>query len=51
MRRTARGLGAVVIVALTVGRAAVSRAEPYEDRSPREAVGELMSRELKAETS
>ena len=35
MRRTARGLGAVVIVALTVGRAAVSRAEPYEDRSPR----------------
>ena len=35
MRRTARGLGAVVIVVLTVGRAAVSRAEPYEDRSTR----------------
>ena len=35
MRRTARGLGAVLIVALTVGRAVVSRAESYEDRSPR----------------
>ena len=36
MRRTTRGLGAVVIVALTVGRAALSRAEPFfEDRSTR----------------
>lgn len=35
MRRTARGLGAVVIVALTVGRVVVARAEPYDDRSPR----------------
>ena len=35
MRRTARGLGAVLIVALTVGRAVVSWAQPYEDRSPR----------------
>jgi hypothetical protein len=33
--RTARGLGAVVIVALTVGRVVVARAEPYDDRSPR----------------
>jgi hypothetical protein len=33
MRKTARGLGVVAIVVLTVGRVAVSQAVPLEDRS------------------
>ncbi len=33
MRKTVRGLGVVAIIVLAVGRAAVSRAVPLEDRS------------------